>query len=69
MTPLPYPDFTTPGFAEETLHCHYTMETNEKSARFTLWRTKEDWNALMEDAEKLGVLAVVGLYQELFSGL
>ena len=69
VTPLPYPDFTTPGFAEETLHCHYTMETNEKSARFTLWRTKEDWNALMEDAEKLGVLAVVGLYQELFSGL
>ena len=69
VTPLPYPDFTTQGFAEETLHCHYTMETNEKSARFTLWRTKEDWNALMEDAEKLGVLAVVGLYQELFSGL
>ena len=47
------------------LHCHYTIETNEKAARFTLWRTKEDLEALLEEAEKSGIVGYVGLYQEL----
>ena len=53
------------GFADDTLHCHYTIETNEKAARFTLWRTKDDWEELLEEAEALGITTVVGLYQEL----
>ena len=64
VTPLPYPDLTITGLAEETLHCHYAMETNEKAARFTLWRTKEDTEALLLEAEKLGIGTVIGLYQE-----
>ena len=65
MTSLPYPDWNAKGFFEETLHCHYTIETNEKAARFTLWRTKDDLQALVEEAETLGIAGSVGLYQEL----
>ena len=62
---LPYSDLQQAGFAEQSLHCHYSIQTNEKSARFTLWRTKEDLNELLEEAESLGITAAVGLYQEL----
>ena len=65
--PCPVPD--TEGFAEETLHCHYTIETNEKAARFTLWRTKEDLKKLLEDAEKAGAAQGIGLYQEIAASL
>ena len=61
---LPYPDSEITGFAEERLHCHYKIETNEKSAGFTLWRTQEDWAQLLEEAEALGITGTVGLYQE-----
>lgn len=65
VTPLPFPDTDGVGFSEERLHCHYTMETNEKSARFTLWRTKDDLDILLEEAASFGVTAAVGLFQEL----
>ena len=65
VTSLPYPGLEENGFAEEALHCHYTVETNEKSARFTLWRTKSDVENLLENAEKQGISGAVGLYQEL----
>lgn len=65
VTPLPCPDPEQEGFVEETLHCHYTMETNEKAARFTLWRTKDDLCALLEETEELGVKHAIGLFQEL----
>jgi len=53
------------GFADDALHCHYTIDTNEKAARFTLWRTKDDLNALLAAAETIGITSAVGLYQEL----
>ena len=53
------------GHREETLHCHYRVDIEESAARFTLWRTKEDLDGLMAEAEKLGVTTAVGLYQEL----
>ncbi len=62
---LPYPDPSFPGFAEQALHCHYAMEANEKSARFTLWRTKDDREDLLEEAATLGITNAVGLFQEL----
>lgn len=65
VTPLTCPDPNREGFSDPKLHCHYTIETDEKSAGFTLWRTKEDWNAFLEEAEFLGVSGTVGLYQEL----
>jgi len=63
--PLAYLNPEMEGFADKELHCHYTIETNEKAARFTLWRTKEDLTDLLAEAEALGVTGTVGLYQEL----
>ena len=55
------------GFAEERLHCHYTVATESDAARFTLWRTAEDLDTLLAEAERYGVTTAVGLYQELSS--
>ena len=63
--PLPYPGNRSEGFAEKFLHCHYTIETTEKSAGFTLWRTEDDLISLLNEAEKLGISGSVGLHQEL----
>ena len=62
--PLPFPNEASEGFPEKALHCHYRIETNEKSARFTLWRTEKDLAALLEEAEGLGISGAVGLYHE-----
>ena len=64
-TPLPHPDLDAQGFVEEKLCCHYQIAINEKSARFTLWRTKQDISKLVDEAIRLGVTTTVGLYQEL----
>ena len=52
------------SFRDPHLCCHYRLELGE-SARFFLWRTREDQQRLLEAAEKLGVTAAIGLYQEL----
>ena len=64
VTPLPCPDLHKNGFTDETLYCHYIMDTNEKAARFTLWRTKEDIHNLLQQAKNCGVTHFVGLYQQ-----
>ena len=51
--------------ADEVLHCHYHITVNDDSIVFTLQRTKADLAALLADAEKCGIAATVGLYQEL----
>jgi len=61
----PCPDLAGNGFSDGTLHCHYTIESNEKNARFTLWRTKDDLDELLREAEAFGITTTVGLYQEL----
>lgn len=53
------------GQKEEKLHCHYRVTVTEQQAQFHLWRTKEDLQDLLAEAENLGVAAGVGLYQEL----
>ena len=63
--PLPPGELPENGHRDEGLHCHYRTETTPDSARFTLWRTKEDLEALAQEAESLGVKTTVGLYQEL----
>ena len=62
------PRFAVPdaGFSEEKLHCHYSIDVTEH-ATFTLWRTKEDLAALIEEAETNGVAGMIGLYQEFHS--
>lgn len=63
VTPLPCTINET-GHQDNTLHCHYRIELTEDAARFTLWRTKEDIDSLLEEAKGLGITAAVGLYQE-----
>ncbi|MBR1972247.1 MAG: hypothetical protein IKA16_02275 [Oscillospiraceae bacterium] len=63
--PLPFPDMDADGFAETALHCHYRTELRENAAVFTLWRTREDLETLLEEAEESGIRTAVGLYQEL----
>lgn len=63
--PLPHTGNVPKGFVEEALHCHYRIETASDSVKFTLWRTEEDLEALLVEAETLGVKTAVGLYQEL----
>lgn len=65
-TPLLPGELWEEGFQEELLHCHYRIDVPETEAKFTLWRTREDLEALLTEAEALGVTAAVGLYQELF---
>lgn len=62
----PLPQFSPPedGFSEEKLHCHYKAEASEDKITFTLWRTREDVEGLLSEAESLGVALAVGLYQQ-----
>lgn len=53
------------GHRDEKLHCHYQIHTDADSARFTLFHTPEDLDALLTEGEALGVTRAVGLYQEL----
>ena len=66
---LTYSDTETDSFFDQELYCHYTIETNEKAARFTLWRTMEDLNHLLKKTEELGVVQSVGLFQEIATSL
>ena len=51
--------------ADKRLHCHYGVTVFPGKVVFTLSRSREDLSALAREAEELGVLGVVGLYQEL----
>lgn len=68
-TPLPPWERPEGGFEEKRLHCHYRISLEESSAVFTLWRTEADIEALLSEAEALGVTATVGLFQEFGSPL
>lgn len=65
FTSLPPGEIFESGHREETLHCHYKIALEENAARFTLWRTREDLDALLEEADSLGISYGVGLFQEL----
>lgn len=64
-TSLPWPDTGAKEFRDPVLHCHYTVEVKKNSARFCIRRTRTDVDALLQEAEALGVAAAVGLWQEL----
>lgn len=65
--PLPPAAQLSGGHRDERLHCHYQIHTDADSARFTLFHTTEDLDALLTEGEALGVTRAVGLYQELHS--
>lgn len=62
--PLPLPSRDLP-LQHKRLYCHYDVAVAPQKAVFTLHRTGEDLAALTNRAYKLGVLGVVGFYQEL----
>ena len=64
MFSLPLGELPEGGFCDAPLHCHYRTETGDDFARFILWRTQEDMQALAREAEELGVKTLVGLWQE-----
>ena len=64
ILPLPLGELPEKGHHDRNLHCHYKTQTGEDFARFTLWRTGEDLNALADEARELGISTMVGLYQE-----
>lgn len=51
-------------FFDETLLCHYRQEIRETEVLFTLFRTPEDRQLLLTEAENHGAVQAVGLYQE-----
>ena len=64
-SPLPPATQLSGGHRDERLHCRYQIHTDADSARFTLFHTPEDLDALLTEGEALGVTRAVGLYQEL----
>ena len=50
---------------DENLHCHYRIDQKTHKITFTLQRSMEDLQDLMDEAGRLGVNTAVGLWQEL----
>ena len=61
----PLPHGADGGFSEDRLHCHYRIGLTEEQAAFSLWRTPQDLNELLQEADSLGVSGAVGFYREL----
>ena len=67
VTPLPFYKGCPDDHREDALHCHYAVQLSDDSARFTLRRTKEDLDALLDEADRFGVTTAVGLWQEFWT--
>lgn len=52
-------------FQDNLCRCHYTIAVQKEQAIFSLQRTAEDLQLLLQDAEKYGVTKALGLYQEM----
>ena len=50
---------------DEYLHCHYSIDQAKDAVVFSLQRTWEDLQELLEEAGRFGVTHFVGLWQEL----
>ncbi len=64
-TAAPAPPSENLPLYDGRLFCHYRTEVFSNRVVFTLGRTKQDLADLAEEAYRLGVRGVVGLYQEL----
>lgn len=64
-SPAILPGPGTAAHRDDALHCHYRIRLREERAEFLLWRTREDLQALLEEAAPHGVTTSIGLYQEL----
>lgn len=63
----PSPLFRIPdrGLRDDELFCHYRTEVSEIQAEFSLWRTRDDLDDLLNKAQSHSVTKAVGLWQEL----
>ena len=61
----PLSRFPDRGLRDDALRCRYRIETFADRAEISLWRTREDLDALLDAAAELGVSRAVGLWQEL----
>ena len=65
VSPLPYVFSQEETFIEEFLHCRYRSEVDCNKIRFHLYRTADQLDALLEEADHLGIEKSIGLYQQL----
>lgn len=61
------PEPSAPSHLERQLFCRYCTDVLESQAIFTLFRTRQTLDDMLQEAERLGVTRSVGLYQELGS--
>lgn len=61
---VPYAPLEVPH-QDAQLHCRYRIETAPDQIVFTLCRTRQDLQPLLEEAAGFGVTTAVGLYQQL----
>ena len=64
--PLPYSPPEGEVFRDDTLCCSYRCDIRD-AAIFTLWRTPEDLENLLTQAQALGIRRTVGLYQQFYT--
>lgn len=64
-SPAPLPQIPDRGFRDEELFCHYYTEIHADRVEFSLWRTREDLEQLLDAVRSFGVTKAVGLWQEL----
>lgn len=58
------PKADLPVHSHKDLSCSYQISVDPERAEFYLFRTQGDLEALVEESEKLGVRAGIGLYQQ-----
>ena len=59
-----FPDSQNFPHKDSHLHCRYRIEQPKDAVNFSLQRTRDDLQKLLEEAENLGVAGTVGLWQE-----
>ena len=62
--PVPWEAPMDPDRTDTRLQCRYRVALEKDCARFTLYRTRETVEAMLQEAASYGVTAAVGLYQE-----
>lgn len=62
---ITFPNVQDFPHVDERLHSHYCIEQVKDSLIFSLQRTRDDLQGLLNEAEHMGVTRAVGLWQEL----
>lgn len=62
---LPYTEPSPDALTDTALHCTYETKITQDAITFHLYRTKAQLEALLDEAETLGIAKTIGLYQQL----